>query len=122
MSFHHVKDLPAAKVLKTGQENEPVSTSSDHNYFAKIYALVQKRIAIKAPTAFPSTDQLTAEEQIPPESVFTIGSVSTLTPAVVADVSPPTSERSNEDAAGDTEETFVTSAELLANKISTKGE
>ena len=102
---------------------------------------VQKRmIAIKPPTDLPSTNQLTpAAEPQTPDSIFTIGAVSTLTPVVqgIPDTTTPdASSLTSQELIGEhnslaeytgnhqnsASETFITTAEILAHRITADGE
>ena len=102
---------------------------------------VQKQtIAIKPPTDLPSTDQLAlAAEPQTPDSIFTIGAVSKLTPVVqgTPDTTTPDApsftsleligeHNSLTESTGNHQnsasETFITTAEILAHRITADGE
>ena len=99
----------------------------------------KQTIIIKPPTDLPSTDQLTpAAEPQTPDTIFTIGAVSTLTPVVqgTPDTTPDapslTSEELTSEYSSLTEytgnhqnsasETFITTAEILSRRITADGE
>ena len=135
--------------LRCSKKNLWVTTTHPYSDYVRMSCFypnshccqVQKwTIAIKPPTDLPSTDQLTpAAGPQTPDSIFTIGAVSTLTPAVQSTPGTPTpnaSSLTSEELTSkysslaeytgnhqnSASETFITTAEILSHRITADGE